>query len=112
MPPALYRTGGVSVDGVVSVQGSLCPWGLCLEGVPVRGSLFVGSLYRGSLSKGSLSKGVSVQGGLCQGDPLPHCGQTDTCEIITLPQTLFAGVKNISLIRSCKYESSNLKFTQ
>ena len=46
--------------------------------------------------------GVTVQwgGGLWPGrgvcvreTPLPSCGQTDTCEIITLPQTSFAGGK-------------------
>ena len=39
---------------------------------------------------------VSVRGGgFCQGDPLPF-GQTDTCEIIILPQTSFAGGNKIS----------------
>ena len=54
---------GVSVQGVSVKEGGLCP------GV-------------------SLSGGICVQGeGLCQVDPSPTpCGQTDTYEIITLPQ--------------------------
>ena len=57
----------------VSVQGSLCPGGLCLGG-----SLSGKSLSReGGLCPWGLCLGVSVQGGLClegglcQGDP-PH----------------------------------------
>ena len=78
-----------SVQGGVSVQGSLCPGGslsggLCpgrsqSRGFSVQGaSLSGGGLYarglcqrrslsRGSLSGGSLSRRVSVQGGLCPG---------------------------------------------
>ena len=44
--------------------------------------------------RGGLCPGVLYPGGLCQGDPPSPCGQTDTCEIITLPQTLFAGGNN------------------
>ena len=45
--------------------------------------------------------GVSVPGGpgswegLCQGDPPPSADKTDACEIITLPQTSFAGGKYV-----------------
>ena len=44
-----------------------------------------------SVQGGLCQGGVSVQGGLFQGDPLSPCGQTDTRENITLPQTSFAG---------------------
>ena len=38
------------------------------------------------------ARSLPYRGGLCQGVPLPPPrGQTDTCEIITLPQTSFAG---------------------
>ena len=81
---------GVSVQGrslsrMVSVQE------VSVQGVSVQGR----PLSRGSLSRGSLSRGVlcpegdSVTGGISS-----PCGQTDTCEIITLPQTSFAGGKN------------------
>ena len=57
-----------------------------------------GSLSRGSLSRGSLSTGVSVR------ETHPR-GQTDTCEIIALPQTSYAGGKygngNCSHFESC-----------
>ena len=43
---------------------------------------------------GNLCPGGSVQGGSLSGRS-PR-GHTDTCEIITLPQTLFAGGKNIN----------------
>ena len=57
-----------STPGLCS--GSLCPWGFLSRGISVWGSLF---------------------GGLCQVDP---CGQRDTCENITLPETSFAADKN------------------
>ena len=54
--------------------------------------------------------GVSVGGGLCQGDPLPHPGQTDDCENITLDQTSFAGGnddnENGSILSAFKKEYS------
>ena len=70
----------------LSVQGGLCPVGLCLKELcPGEGGLCPGeSLSRGSLSRGSLSKGVSVQGvslfrgvsvqrrGLCPGGLCPQ----------------------------------------
>ena len=43
---------GGSLSREISVQGYLCPWGLCLEG---------------SLSRRVLSRGVSVQGSLSRG---------------------------------------------
>ena len=58
--PQVAWPGG-SLSRRVSVQGYLCPGGLCL-----------GGLYpRGSLSSGSLSSGVSVQLGLCPGGLCP-----------------------------------------
>ena len=38
--------------------------------------------------------------------PFP-CGQTDTCEIITLPQTSFAGGKNTYGLEICKENGSD-----
>ena len=60
---------GVSIQGV-SVQGGLCPGQ--------------------TLSRRVSVWGVSVRGFLSGRLP-PPCGQTDTCENITLSQTSFAG---------------------
>ena len=48
----------------------------------------VGVYFQGGLCLGG---GFLCPGGLCHGDPLPPCRQTDICENITLPQTSFAG---------------------
>ena len=40
--------------------------------------------------------GLCTGGGLCQGDPLPHPGQTDDCENITLDQYCLAFKKEYS----------------
>ena len=73
----LYRG---SLSRVVSV------WGVSVQGVSVQ----IVSVHGGLCPEESLSGG-SLFGGLCQVDP---CGQTDTCENITLPETSFAGDKN------------------
>ena len=48
---------------------------------------------------------VSVLGGVClgvRGGGLPPpCGQTDACENVILPQTSFAGGKNVLGIDGC-----------
>ena len=97
--PLFTVQGRVSVQVCFGPGGSLSRgWSLC------RGSLSRESLSRGSMSRGwSLSRGVSVQGmvsvqgisvqGVSIREPHPSCGQTDTCEIITLPQTSFTGGK-------------------
>ena len=92
-------------------SGGICPGGLCSGGSLSRGSLSRGSLFRGSLcpggslSSGSLSREVSLPrgGSLSRGvsvreTPFSLCAQTDACENIILPQTLFAGGNNISTI--------------
>ena len=43
--------------------------------------------------EGGVCPGGGVGGSLSGRTPSP-CGQTDTCEIITLPQTSFAGDNN------------------
>ena len=107
---------GVSVWGV-SVWGV---WGLlyivikCNDCQILSFSIFLqsdqmackGGIYVTNLCNyggGSLSRGFSLSGGggLCPGGisvretPSP-CGQTNTCEIITLPQTSFAGGNNVT----------------
>ena len=73
----------------------------------IRTVLFNGHLYRRGVCPGRCVQGVCVSRGVCLGGvclggvhPLPtacwempptHCGQTDTCENITLPKTSFAG---------------------
>ena len=76
VPPALYRTGGGSLSKGVSVQEE-------------------GST-QGGLCRG---RGICPGGCLCHGDP-PPCGQINSCENITLPQTLFAGCEYWSVIQS------------
>ena len=69
----LFLSGG-SLSEEVSVQRGLCTGGISVRGV---------SVQRGSLSRGGLGPGgISVR-------ETPPCGQTDSCEIITLPQTSF-----------------------
>ena len=77
IPPALYHRGFLYPGGWALCPGrSLCPG-------------------RDLCPGGSLSRGVSVQGvSVLLGDSLsgrlpPLCGQTDACENITLPQTIF-----------------------
>ena len=104
-----FLSRGISVHGGLCPGGflskSLCPGESLSRGLSVWGSLSSGfsawgggSLCPGGVSvvQGSLSFHhssvweVSVQG---QIPPSPY-GQTDTYEIITLPQTSFAGGKN------------------
>ena len=111
VPPVLYRTGRDSLSkeglcpGVVSVQGDLCPENfcpgvLCPLGSLSRGSLSTGVSVQGVSFQGVSVQGFSVQGGLCPRGPLsgrplpPPRGQTNTCEIINLPNTSFAGCNN------------------
>ena len=77
---SLSKGRGVSIQEGVSV---------CVQGGG-------GSLSRGSLSRRDLCLGVSVQegGGLCPGGSL-SMGVSVRCENITLPQTSFAGGKDI-----------------
>ena len=60
---------------------SLSKWCLCQ-----RGRLCL----EGSLCQGGLCPGGSLSARCLSGRPPPPCGQTDTCEIITLLQTSFA----------------------
>ena len=88
-----YQISKTGVSECIPV-GYVLPTLYCTGGSLSRGSLFMGvsiqweSLSRevsgGSLSRGSLS-----------GRPHHPCGQADSCENITLPQTLFAGGKKI-----------------
>ena len=55
---------------------------------------------------GDVSPGGVCPGGVCLGGCLPHPtprGQTDACENITLPQTLFAGGDNIHALQGSCY---------
>ena len=74
-----------------TVQEGLCPGGLCSWGFLSSGGLCPGR-SGGSLSRGSLS-----------GRPHHPCGQADSCENITLPQTLFAGGKKIVITTSISF---------
>ena len=78
-------TGG-SLSRVVSVWGTLCP-----------GVFVQGSLSRGLCPGG----GVSVQGGLCQGDPLAarqlHAGSTHPTRLHSCVKMLSYAKKNLFL---------------
>ena len=64
------------------------------------------TVHEGSLSGVSLSRQVSVQRVSLREIP-PHCEQTGACKNITLPQTLFAGGKNVNRLK--KFWQSVLK---
>ena len=86
----LNRTSSIEFFALYQTMGggrSVSMGGLCLEG----GGLCLGvSVHGGPCPKGCLS------GGLCTGGYLVQEGSlSDTCEIITLPQTTFGGGKNI-----------------
>ena len=82
---------GLSAAGIPSrrvfVQGGLCSVGFCPGGFSVQGDICLGVILLVDLCPGA---GASLSGR----PPSPVDRQTDTCEIITLPQTSFAGGKN------------------
>ena len=61
--------------------------------LPYRGSLSSGALY---VQGSSVQRGLRTGGGFSVRETHALGGQTNTCEIITLPHTSYAGGKNVT----------------
>ena len=73
--------GGVSAPRAVSALAGC----LLLRGVSARGVSAKGGLLQGGLSSGGSAPGGYIPA-CTEADTPPPCGQTDTCENITLAQ--------------------------
>ena len=91
-----YLPRGCACPRECTCQGVYLPRGVPARGVPARGVPAKGGIpARGVPARGCTCPGVPAQ------VPLPVNRITDTCKNITLPQTSFAGGKNVCFHAAC-----------